>query len=258
MIIKKIKYTIIIFATFIITLSSFINLYDKRDKIFNKIVTSKNKYIEKKDNDYIEYNQKKFNLAQKIVNEGGYILHFRHAHREKWIDVAMYDSIEINNRLRAENEYFKDAVCLSSMGNIQAKMMGEIWQSLDVPVHKVITSPSCRARQTSNLVFGGFDEEKSILLHKGPYRENYDEFRKELRKFYLSLKILNGSNIIISAHNGLIEKKLFDEIQNMPDEFSLEEGGFYVIKKEDNDLVYVDKFNNFHHFNLQFKSRSIY
>lgn len=255
---KQKKYFLIIFSLclIVITLSSLVNIYKNKQnfkRFFNKLSTSMNLK-----SNYVEYDKQKYELANQIISEGGYILHFRHAHREKWIDVAMYDSVEINEKRRAENEYFKNAVCLSSMGMIQAKMMGEIWSSLNVPVSQVISSPSCRARQTAEIVFGGYTLEKSILLHKGPYRENFKEFRKKLKEFYLNLETTEGSNIIVSAHNGLIEQKLFDKIINMPNEWSLEEGGFYVFKKIDNKLIYIDKFNNFQYFNLQFKTRPNY
>ena len=44
----------------------------------------KSYFIEKEDD--IEW-------AERIM-EGGYILHFRHAERQKWIDVEMYDALE--------------------------------------------------------------------------------------------------------------------------------------------------------------------
>jgi hypothetical protein len=50
-----------------------------------------------------------------------YILHFRHAERDKWIDVAMYVSLEnnvhnngINYNRYAENDYFDEEVCLNN------------------------------------------------------------------------------------------------------------------------------------------------
>jgi phosphohistidine phosphatase SixA len=251
---KKILVFVLFFVLLIITFSSLLNIYEKRGKIKKNFLKSANS----KNETYAENNKEKYDLANKILTDGGYILHFRHAHREKWIDVTMYDSVEINERRRAENEYFKDAVCLSSMGMIQAKMMGEIWKSLNVPVSKVFSSPSCRARQTSELVFGGYDEERSILLHKGPYKENFDEFAKDVKEFYLNIKMEVGKNVIVSGHNGLINEKLFDNIEKMPNEFFLEEGGFYVLKKVDDKLVFIDKFHFFQNFNLQFKKRPKY
>ena len=38
------------------------------------------------------------------VMEGGYILHFRHAERDKWIDVQMYDALESDVHDNGPNE----------------------------------------------------------------------------------------------------------------------------------------------------------
>ena len=69
--------------------------------------------------------------ANEIIN-GGYILHFRHAERDKWIDVQMYDALEsdLHNNGKdesryAEKDYFTKAVCLNERGKIQAKAIGE-------------------------------------------------------------------------------------------------------------------------------------
>jgi len=254
----KLKYLLIVIlslALSIITFSSIVSIYEKRVKIINKIKGSVTSFSE---DEYIEFNEEKYQLAKKIANDGGFILHFRHAHREKWIDVTMYDSVEINQKRKAEDEYYKDAVCLSKRGMIQAKMMGEIWSSLSIPVHQIVSSPSCRARQTAQIVFGGYDSLKSILLHKGAFREDNKDFRNKIKKFYLETKQKNGSNTIVSSHNGVVDEKIFDEIIKQPKKFTLEEGGFYVMKVENKKLIFVDKFHNFQDFNLQFKERANY
>ena len=78
--------------------------------------------------------------AKKIL-DGGYILHFRHAERDKWIDVQMYDVLEsdvhdkgLNQSRMAENDYFKDAVCLNERGLIQAKAIGELLLDIKFPI----------------------------------------------------------------------------------------------------------------------------
>ena len=60
--------------------------------------------------------------------KGGYILHFRHAERDKWIDVAMYDASDndahengSNDSSYAEDDYFVPAVCLNKLGKIKAQ-----------------------------------------------------------------------------------------------------------------------------------------
>lgn len=46
--------------------------------------------------------------AQDLIN-GGYILVVRHAHRNKWIDVTMYDAMEALTQ-PAENSFFAESV----------------------------------------------------------------------------------------------------------------------------------------------------
>ena len=111
----------------------------------------------------------------------------RHAERNKWLDTSMYDAAETSEAIRGENEYFADFFCLNKRGNVQAKVMAEHLNHINFPVGYVISSTSCRARQTADIVFGGFDEMKTILVHKGPYKENEKKRIEQLKNLYLSL-----------------------------------------------------------------------
>ncbi|MDC0192808.1 histidine phosphatase family protein, partial [Alphaproteobacteria bacterium] len=216
---RILKFFLFFCVVIILLASSVVNLYDYRHKIFSKIIDTVN-------SDYVP-DASKEKLAKDILN-GGYILIFRHAEREKWIDVTMYDSYESINSFKAEKSYFKNAVCLSDRGHIQAKMMGEFIKKYQIPISKVITSPSCRARQTAELVFGGFNEINHAFLHYGPFNETKDEFFNRVKKEILKLKIEEGKNVIISAHNSVVElnkkQEIFDKV-NKVDSFTLEEGG---------------------------------
>ena len=154
---------------------------------------------------------KKTYIGQKKLLRGGYILHFRHAERDKWIDVAMYDAIESdlynnkkNNSLQAENSYLADAVCLNEKGKVQAKAMGEHIQNIALPVGHVISSVSCRARQTATLAFGRYDSIHRILVHPGPYYENKKDRVNNLKEFYLELPLLPNTNTVVLSHNKVI------------------------------------------------------
>ena len=48
--------------------------------------------------------------------KGGYILHVRHAMREKWTDVTAYDAIELIGNVDARESTFSRAVCLTEKG----------------------------------------------------------------------------------------------------------------------------------------------
>ena len=201
--------------------------------------------------------------SQKIM-AGGYILHFRHAERQKWIDVQMYDALESDvhnngpdqSRL-AENDYFKDAVCLNSRGLIQAKAMGEHLSRINFPIGLVVSSPSCRARQTADLAFGGFSELNRDLVHIGPYKENLENRVNIMKDFYQNVPITSGKNTIVSAHNSVVLPQIFKNYRSLGNKISLEEGGFYVISRNEdtNELTLEHEFHNFNSFNRQFYPR---
>ena len=135
--------------------------------------------------------------------------------------------------------------------------MGEYIKLFDMPIQKIITSPSCRARQTAEYVFGGFDEVNNLFLHYGIYYEKKSEYSKLIKKELLKINVKKDSNVIITAHGGVIEKSIFDEIQNNEKDFALNEGGFFVIKKKNNKLILVHKFQNFGHFKRLLVKRPI-
>ena len=233
---------------FLILLSSAVHLYQKRFEIF--------KFLDKKTNTQYQPNivWKQRDLAKDIISNGGYILLFRHAEREKWIDVKKYDSIEVLNNLNAENEYFSKAVCLSNRGLVQARAMGELIEKINLPYHVVVSSPSCRARQTAELAFGGYDYIKNIFMHYGPFYEDKNEMAKTVKNEILKIEVKENSNAIISAHNGVVRTTdIFDRIDKQVD-FSMiakkfmEEGGFIVMKNDNGKLVFIDVFFSFHKF----------
>ena len=214
---NQILILILSISFFIVTIASIVFLYEKRNKILKKIfnVSDSKTYVPKKFNKKDEY------WANKIL-KGGYILHFRHAERDKWIDVQMYDVLESHvhdngpdNSRYAENDYFKDAVCLNSRGMIQARAMGEHIKNLNLPISLVVSSVSCRARQTAELAFGGYDVLKKLLVHYGPYNEDAADLSKKLKDYYTSLPVETNNNTIISAHNGLIKRDMFINVSEI-------------------------------------------
>lgn len=237
----------------VITFSSLVYLYDVRDKIFKTInINNATKYSK----DEIKQNSLDAKFAN-LVLKGDYILFFRHAHREKWIDVASYDAEELLQNLKGEKEYFKKAVCLSDMGVIQAKMMGEQLDRFNLPVSKVVSSPSCRSRQTAELTFGRIDEIKNVFMHYGPFNETRKEHAQLIKEELIDLRVEPGTNIIITAHGNTISKEVFDEIKYEKDDYSLEEGGFFVIKKDKKKLILLHKFWNYGTFSQALYKRPL-
>ena len=161
---KKVLEIIKIILLILILLNSSFLVYLERNRIssgltnlYTKIFSS-SKSIAVSSYQKNGYPQKlKDRIISKKILKGGYILFFRHTERykaEPFQPVQSYDAFELNNNIQAENSYFSKFVCLNSEGKIQAKLIGDVFKDLEVPVGKVISSPSCRARQTANLAFG--------------------------------------------------------------------------------------------------------
>ncbi len=229
----------------LILLNSSILVYLERFRISDKFakITSQN---------YSEYGEKikDRNISKKLLN-GGYILFFRHAERykaEPHQALQTYDAYELNKDIKAENSYFSKFVCLNVEGKHQAKFIGEVFKDLKVPVGKVISSPSCRARQTANIAFGKIDFIHNTLVHKSPWFEKDSDFYANVKKVLKKYKPEKNKNIIFTAHNSVLERDVFDEVFQENLRYGIQEGGFYVIKHDGDKLVLVHKFKSFLNF----------
>lgn len=247
----------------VVSFSSVVNIYEKRNEIS---VTLKNKFSKTSsyDSDLAlakSKNELDVYWAKEILN-GGYILHFRHTERDKWIDLIMYDVLESNahnNGLYesryAENDYFSRAVCLNERGKVQAKAIGESLKYIGLPVGAVHSSVSCRARQTAELAFGGYNKLHRTLVYSSMYNESEEVRLRNLKNLYSNLEVIKGKNTIVSAHNNVISCKMFIN-KNCPNsDLSLEEGGFYVLRNTKDGLLFEHEFHNFNHFNRVFYER---
>ena len=76
-------------------------------------------------------------------------------------------------------------------------------------ISQVISSPSCRARQTAEIGFDKIDVEDKVLVYESVFDEDKNIWQKNLRKFFDQLNIEEKSNIVITAHGSVIFKNLF-------------------------------------------------
>ena len=199
----------------------------------------------------------------KRILEGGFILYFRHAERDKYLDVQVYDSLESNFSSKAANgyrfgeeEYFSSAVCLNERGLIQARSIGEIVKDVKLPVGKILASPSCRARQTASIAFGRVDKIEPVLVHRGPYNEDFDTHKINVKNLLSQLKVAQGENIIVVAHNDVIDRVIFSNSFEGPSNIYLEEGGFAVISQGGSGVLTLEHtFTNFLNFSSKLYER---
>ncbi len=187
----------------------------------------------------------------KKVQKGGYVLHFRHAQREKWNDVTAFDAVELELGIQAENSSFSRATCLTSQGIEEAKLIGEVFKITKTSISKVIASPSCRARQTATLAFNEIDEISNSLLHRTAIpRVQWEDFDGILKRLILNSSPNSDSNIFLSGHVGTLS---FDDgrvidINEVGDLDARDETGFLVLEVNDGKIIARHKFRSIRYF----------
>lgn len=237
------------FVIFLVTIASLLTVFDNREGIrstFSSLVETENR-------------QGSDEFWAKRILDGGYILYFRHAERDKYLDVFIYDLLESNFPPKTESgyrlgdqDYFSGAVCLNDRGLIQARAMGEIVSDIALPVESVVVSPSCRARQTASIAFGGFNKIAPVLVHRGPYKEDFANHKADVGKFLAQLNVSPKKNTVVIAHNDVIDREIFSISSGGDSKIYLEEGGFVVISKNsDGTLKLEHEFTNFATFSSQ-------
>lgn len=199
--------------------------------------------------EFVNYDKDKYWAEQ--LKKGGYILYVRHAQREKWEDVTGFDMVELHDNIDGSQSSFKRAVCLTEQGVEEAKLINSVFRIADIKVDQVISSPSCRARQTADYAFGRIDAVANVLLHRtAVMRDQHEEFARETRRMIDRLEPKPGSNIALSAHAGTFrfdEEILLDLDETGGDPDGRKETGFIVLEKVDGKLIARHKFDSIRH-----------
>lgn len=133
------------------------------------------------------------------LNDGGYIIYFRHATTEK--DYA--DQADPLMSLQDCNSQRK----LSIQGINESHKIGLAFASNGIPVDQIIVSEYCRSWKTANFAFGEWTQ-KDSRLNFLPY-ENYTEDHVALMKRNVMPLLTHpprpGTNTIIIGHDDIFE-----------------------------------------------------
>jgi phosphohistidine phosphatase SixA len=184
------------------------------------------------------------------MKKGGYIIHIRHAEREKWDNAVAYDALELIENLDARDYKWARSSCLTDRGIEDAKLIGRVFGYLNIPVNKIISSPSCRARETAIFAFNRIDEVTPSLLHRTAMRAaDHIPMAEQLERVVTSSYAYN-ENIILSGHAGTLSfdianKVGFVKINNTHNIDERIETGIVIISKDDNGaFTAVHKFES--------------
>ena len=190
------------------------------------------------------------------IRKGGYILHIRHAMREKWNTSLAYDNIELLNNLDGRSTSFARAVCLTEKGVEDAKLVGEVFKVLNIPFGHVVSSPSCRARETAIFAFSRIDSIEPSLLHRTAMRKDqHIVMGKKLRDVVENIKLEDNKNIILSGHGGTLSYDfrnnvgIIDHMEASNIDRRLETG-IIVIEKKQGEYFARHTFNSIVDFSI--------
>ena len=151
--------------------------------------------------------------AKEIV-KGGYILHIRHAMREKFSgSVHTHDAIELLDNKDARNTEFYRAVCLTERGIIDSKAVGRVFDLANIKLSYVVSSPSCRSRETAIYAFNKIDQIEPSTLHRTAQpKSQHISLGNAFRKALDNIPIVPGKNILISGHAGTLQDDLYNKV----------------------------------------------
>jgi len=188
--------------------------------------------------------------ADRLV-KGGYILHIRHAQREKWADSSAFDNYELVTGTDASKSSFSKATCITPQGVEEAKLIGRVFELAKVRISKVYSSPSCRAWQTALHAFGDtYTKDNSLLNRSAIPPEQRTAFAKRLRALIMGAEIAPGTNIALTGHGATIEwdRSLVLDDDQMDRRKPRLETGFFVLERVEDKLIARYKFGSIKEF----------
>ncbi len=184
------------------------------------------------------------------LREGGYILHFRHAEREKWTDVSAFDAIEVATGADGEQTSYRRAICLTERGKEEAKLIGASFKMAGIQVGEIIASPSCRARQTATHAFGRIDAVRNSLLHRvAIVKDQHAEFARDLHELMHRVAPKGRTNVALVGHGGTLDlDKIIDINETDRPLDARDETGFVIIEKQGNKLIARHQYPSIRYF----------
>ena len=130
------------------------------------------------------------------LQEGGYVIYFRHAQTEK--DYADQVSADVNDCSTQRT--------LSEIGWKQSRTIRDAFAKNAIPVGKVISSQYCRAWQTADIAFGKY--EKNPALNFLPFEDYTDEQIAQMKNNVMPLLTAvpkQNVNTVIVGHDDIFE-----------------------------------------------------
>lgn len=131
----------------------------------------------------------------RALQQGGYVIYFRHAASEH--DQVDADQVDFTKCETQRN--------LSATGRDQMRAIGQAFQSLDIQVAQVLTSPYCRCIDSGQLAFGKARVMQDLRF---AIRENAADTARmaAVLRTILAHKPPQGANTVVIAHTANLKE----------------------------------------------------
>ena len=123
------------------------------------------------------------------IQQGDKVIYIRHAKTNSQKDQKPLD---LSDCAKQRN--------LSEEGKEQSRMIGEAFQTLNIPVGQVLSSPYCRAKDTAQIAFGQYEIDNDLRHLSGVPEDQKAAVIEALDKL-LQRTPAPGTNIILVSHS---------------------------------------------------------
>jgi phosphohistidine phosphatase SixA len=128
------------------------------------------------------------------LRDGGYVVYFRHAATEAIVE--QWDELDLSDCATQRN--------LSETGREQARAIGTAFATFDIKVAKVLSSPFCRAVETSELAFGKAEISDDLYFSVFAEEDKFQHRSMALRG-WLATPPPAGTNVVLVSHQHNLE-----------------------------------------------------
>jgi phosphohistidine phosphatase SixA len=142
----------------------------------------------------VAYHDMDFHDLVHALREGGYVLYFRHAATEATVEE--WDELDITDCATQRN--------LSEKGREQARVIGTAFDAFDIKVARTLSSPFCRAVDTSTLAFGKAEISDDLYFSVFAEADDFQRRRMALRA-WLATPQAAGTNLVMVSHKHNLE-----------------------------------------------------
>jgi hypothetical protein len=163
-----------------------------------------------------------------LIKDGGYVIQFRHTHRDRISMPTIPSDVDLNYSC-------DDGANLSALGKEQAKAIRSNLTNFKIPIEKIYSSPACRLKEMSEILFPDTSINYSrLLFYDRVLNEEQITQKKNFIHEILSRPLSSAKNRFILGHHGTYN----------PGDNTLAEGHAFIYKPNSyNGFEYLGEIN---------------